>query len=858
MTGPLKQEQGQPIKYSPSGQIIRFSIMDYGKGIDKKDFTTIFEPFSQASKETQNIYGGTGLGLSITSKLVHRLGGTVGLDSEPGMFTEFTVDLPFCGTPVDIEDVRKKMKHTTLIVVEPMKIYDYSFTEHTIKGEPVPFDEKVAEIYQLDVVRCSSLHDAINQLHDRQKLDTRRHFALLVDEVLFDVDAKDVLDSLVKASDYTLMTFGPNFSIDLTKEWHFKSLIGVFPATLLETIAYHRVRQRYSAELVDLDASANTDTDVMESDNREQFASYAQNIGPPKKNSAPAGGLFALLSQEVSRPVEVDNTVVVSIASSENQKGMETVEISTKPVRGGLFASLSSATDQDSIPVMKEISPKPTPKSVDGLFAPLQNDTAKRSVGNGMVGRSVPGNAPSRNSSIRQLTPPRRSSKTKNPKRTLKVMYVEDNVVNQKVLSKMLSRAGIEDITIADNGKKAVDICETQKFDVIFMDYEMPIMDGMEATKLIVDRHPTAKVIFVTAHALEEFKTKARSVGAIGFFSKPVRANDIEALLDGLDEQNSPAVVETAEAHLKNRATRETSDVADKANSRTMTARRDLKVLYAEDNIVNQKVLSRALSRAGLHDVTIVANGKLAVELCQTIRFDCIFMDVEMPVMGGLEACQKIIENDSSALVVFVTAHGLDDFKKKGDAVGAWDYISKPFRLNDIGELLDRVEVACRKFTFERRQTSPAKSESPRDALTVASSSTVLTAKSKPSARELNLKVLYAEDNIVNQKVLSRVLNRAGISDITIVDNGQSAVDLCRTVKYSCIFLDMQMPVMDGIEACRQIVKDDPDATVIFVTAHALDEFKAQAVAIGAKSFISKPFRLSDIQKVLDELNLQQ
>mmetsp|Transcript_81808 Transcript_81808/g.160479 ORF Transcript_81808/g.160479 Transcript_81808/m.160479 type:complete len:160 (+) Transcript_81808:1-480(+) len=133
----------------------------------------------------------------------------------------------------------------------------------------------------------------------------------------------------------------------------------------------------------------------------------------------------------------------------------------------------------------------------------------------------------------------------------------------------------------------------------------------------------------------------------------------------------------------------------------------------------------------------------------------------------------------------------------------------------------------------------------------------IVKAKTPSQKRNKNLKVLYAEDNVVNQKVLSRVLNRAGITDITIVDNGRSAVELCRTVKYSCIFLDMQMPVMDGIEACKLIVKNDPESIVIFVTAHALDEFKAQAVAIGAKSFISKPFRLSDIQKVLDVLNLE-
>ncbi len=874
ITGPLKQEQGQPVKFSPSGQIVRFSVKDYGKGIDKKDFTTIFEPFSQASKETQTIYGGTGLGLSITSKLVHRLGGTVGLDSEPGKFTEFTVDLPFDGTAVDIADVRRKMAQTTLIVVEP-GIKDYSFNEDPFKPEPISFDKEVTSIYGLDVVRCCSLHDAADQLSERKKQGMDRHFALLVQENLFNFDAKDMIDAIVNSSECTLMTFGPNFSVDLTKGWHFKSLLGVFPATLLETIAYYRLRQVQS-----LGSSSSTDSDpsacatvkeVPETTaNREEKSFDHVSIQSDTVLSHEANkGLFALLAVEgceQSRKGE-ETSAFLSPMAELNETNPSASR--TKPVNssaGGLFASLSRAGGfQEVVPAMRETSPKPTPKSADGLFVPLRRDDGKvanstGSLQNSLSIRKAGGTGTSRGlssgSSLRQIVPVKRSSKTRPPKRALKVMYVEDNVINQKVFSKMLSRAGIDDITIVDNGQKAVDMCDSETFDVIFMDYEMPVMDGMEATKLIVHRDPNAKVIFVTAHALEEFKMEARSVGAIGFFSKPVRPRDIEDLLDSLDVVNKKDPTDSFEASPLHR---DTTTVSKTIGSRLSVPKRQLKVLYAEDNIINQKVLSKALNRSGLTDVTIVGNGKLAVELCQSMEYDCVFMDVEMPVMGGLEACKEIMEKNPSARVVFVTAHTLEEFRKKGDAVGAWDYVSKPFRLKDIDELLDRLEVACSKPHFDLEEPaiisdSPPLGFPPPN--TPASAvKAVKTAKAPP--RDRHLKVLYAEDNLVNQKVLCRILNRAGISDVTIVDNGKSAVDLCRSVNYSCIFLDMQMPVMDGIEACRQIVKNDPNATVIFVTAHALDEFKAQTVAIGAKSFITKPFRLSDIQKVLDELNLE-
>ena len=957
---PLKKEEGQPVKYSPSGQIIRFSVKDYGKGIDKKDFKTIFEPFSQASKETQNVYGGTGLGLSITSKLVHRLGGTVGLDSKPGKFTEFTVDLPFCGTPVDVADVRRKLEPTTIILVEPPKSYDYSFTDHEIRAEPVPFDDEVIRIFGLVVVRCASM-DEVYELVQKANL------AILVHESLYDFASSEKLDNLVGPSAYSLMTFGPNYAIESTKEWHFKSLLGVFPAALLEAVAANILDMRMQSQpethveppqgdgssfeqihcatspllVKSGDGPARPETpapsnvtsksndDVAEggllqkqdeskveerkpvskstvtaaegvgllfstsSQNKQDTVAIAgfdtpdgaqggisstlPNPGsdpmPPGQSSARDPKVNALLSSRSNlsnlggnQKSKAKGGLFASLSASariEPKSGKLAVGEGGDTQKRGLFASLSSNVDLGvQLPLPKPIDT--SPKQTDGLFAPLKwagggsSSLAGGSRGGSALTSPVPtpkdGWAPLRRQASKLKTPP--------PKRNLKVLYAEDNVVNQKVLSRVLSRAGIDDITIVDNGKKAVDICETEKFDCIFMDMQMPIMDGMEATKIIVQADPRAFVLFVTAHALDEYKTQAEAVGAKGFFSKPFRTSDIEAVLDGLsanrDTDNKAAPTKTAEMNQESNPPPKTdvaaTPVCSEQKTKPAVPKRNLKVLYAEDNQVNQKVLSRILTRAGVTDITIVDNGKKAVDICQLEKYDCIFMDMEMPIMGGMEACQKIVANNPRACVVFVTAHTLEEFKSAAEDAGATSYITKPFRLNDVEALLDRLDLESHKEASEPQSPVADSKPAPIDIKSICPNA---AAKGKVPAAKRNLKVLYAEDNVVNQKVLSRVLNRAGIEDITIVDNGKSAVDMYQAEKYDCIFLDMQMPVMDGIEACKQIVKHDPDAVVIFVTAHALDEFKAQAVGVGGKSFISKPFRLGDIQGVLDELNLR-
>jgi len=312
----------------------------------------------------------------------------------------------------------------------------------------------------------------------------------------------------------------------------------------------------------------------------------------------------------------------------------------------------------------------------------------------------------------------------------------------------------------------------------------------------------------------------------------------------------------------------------------TKYPQRNLKVLIVDDNVINQKVLDRILKRLGVTDISIVDNGKKAVDISAETRFDCIFMDMEMPVMGGLESCKLITDRDKDAArVAFVTAHDIEDVREKADAAGAFGYISKPLKMKDIHDFLTRLEhlktqheheIASRipaTRIEEENPTSPAKSK-------VSDSSddndgTNVVPKKRPTPPRKkktkitkqypprNIKVLVAEDNLINQKVLDRILKRVGVTDITIVDNGKKAVDASAETRFDCILMDMQMPIMDGVDACKIIVKRDEENApkIIFVTAHALVEFREKALAAGAFDFITKPFKMEDIDNVLKLLD---
>ena len=153
---------------------IQFSIKDHGKGIDENDFEKIFQPFSQASKETQTVYGGTGLGLSITKNLVSRLGGTISIKSEIEKFTEFIVELPYNEELFDTTVYKEKALETAIVILDPTPPKEVKPTssiacstststnctipleEDDDKDEFIPFAPAVVKRYGLNILRCSS------------------------------------------------------------------------------------------------------------------------------------------------------------------------------------------------------------------------------------------------------------------------------------------------------------------------------------------------------------------------------------------------------------------------------------------------------------------------------------------------------------------------------------------------------------------------------------------------------------------------------------------------------------------------------------------------------------------------------
>merc|ERR1711935_182388 len=138
----------------------------------------------------------------------------------------------------------------------------------------------------------------------------------------------------------------------------------------------------------------------------------------------------------------------------------------------------------------------------------------------------------------------------------------------------------------------------------------------------------------------------------------------------------------------------------------------------------------------------------------------------------------------------------------------------------------------------------------------IASRATATKAKKAPAATFEGMKVLVAEDNVVNQKVMAKMLERLCVTDITIVANGKLATETTLKESFDVIFMDMEMPVMDGLEACQIITsREGRPQKIIFLTAHTAAHGEAACKQNGAKSFLSKPCTISDLRDVLEKLD---
>ncbi|MGE4536216.1 MAG: response regulator [Desulfovibrio sp.] len=263
------------------------------------------------------------------------------------------------------------------------------------------------------------------------------------------------------------------------------------------------------------------------------------------------------------------------------------------------------------------------------------------------------------------------------------VLVVDDNANSRQILSDILLSLRFS-VTTAASGEEALRVLSRPDHNirVVLLDWKMPGMDGTTCARhilaMLLPHRPA--IVMVTAFGREEVRREAENTGVDAFLLKPVGRSVLFNTL--------AAVVGVATEGLSCR-TRRLDASADGAER--LAAARGARVLLVEDNDINQQVARELLEGAGLV-VEVAEDGALAVDMVNAHAYAAVLMDVQMPVMDGLEAARRIRANPAHAAlpIIAMTAHAMDQDRRKTLEAGMNDHIGKPIDPSELYGILAR------------------------------------------------------------------------------------------------------------------------------------------------------------------------
>jgi signal transduction histidine kinase/CheY-like chemotaxis protein len=270
----------------------------------------------------------------------------------------------------------------------------------------------------------------------------------------------------------------------------------------------------------------------------------------------------------------------------------------------------------------------------------------------------------------------------------MRVLIVDDNEVNRRVLHSQATSWGMLP-ALASSGDQALALLTAaaqadHAFPLVLLDANMPGLDGFGVARTIADRPELAgaTIMMLSSSGLEGETARCRDLGIAAHLTKPIKNSDLRTAICRILERSTMAVAAplAGPAAAVPATSLRTAARADNPPVAAPQARA-LRVLVAEDNPVNQRVAQGLLTRRG-HQVSIVGDGRQAVEAVENGTFDLVLMDVQMPEMDGLEATKAIRASEARTgrhvRIVAMTAHAMSGDRDRCFAAGMDGYLAKP------------------------------------------------------------------------------------------------------------------------------------------------------------------------------------
>ncbi|MCE1240194.1 MAG: response regulator [Azonexaceae bacterium] len=246
----------------------------------------------------------------------------------------------------------------------------------------------------------------------------------------------------------------------------------------------------------------------------------------------------------------------------------------------------------------------------------------------------------------------------------MRILIVDDNASMRKVLAALFASLGHQVVAALPDGSAVESTVQQTAPDLVCLDYHLPGRDGLSILRAIQTMAPEIDVVFMTASSEAGIEGKAADAGASGFIRKPFGQEQIIAELKAVEETRK---LEKASAQ------RAASGGAARKGRRGTA-------VIADDNGSVRLVLKALLEESGLQVVQMVSNGNEAVVAAKAHQPGLLCLDVNMPVMGGIDALPLIKEASPQTAVVMVTGEADKTMVAQAAGLGAVGYILKPLR----------------------------------------------------------------------------------------------------------------------------------------------------------------------------------
>jgi CheY-like chemotaxis protein len=219
-------------------------------------------------------------------------------------------------------------------------------------------------------------------------------------------------------------------------------------------------------------------------------------------------------------------------------------------------------------------------------------------------------------------------------------------------------------------------LSQVSDFDLVLTDMQMPEMDGIQIAQQINLHYKRLPIVLLSSVGDERSKEYQDLFASV--LTKPVKQNTL-----------FKRIITLLNGHQHNSLSESTTHLEKKLSTK-FSQQHPLTILIAEDNPVNQRLTERVLSKLG-YEATQVFNGQEALEALTEKRFDVILMDIQMPVMDGLESTKKIrLLKQHQPIIIAMTANAMQGDREICLKAGMDDYISKPIKLDEIIMILEK------------------------------------------------------------------------------------------------------------------------------------------------------------------------